>query len=74
MNKFERGREYERLDHQVSQHLFLGWSCLVMGIIWFFFSIWDFKTRLYGTIGLLLFSGASLSLGYSGRKELRQWK
>ena len=57
-----------------NSHLLLGWTCVVMAPIWFLFSVWDFKTRLCGLIGLSLFGIASLYLGYSEKKELKKIK
>ena len=69
---FETGREYERIDKNKFFHLFLGWGCVIMSPIWFFFSTWSFKMRFYGGIGILAFGLLALSLGYLEKKQLKE--
>ena len=70
--EFEKGMEYEVKRKNISFHLFMGWSCLVLSPIWFFFSFWDFRTRFLGGIVLLIFGLLSLWLGYSEIKEIKK--
>lgn len=71
---FEKGREYENLSHRVFFHLLLGYSCLVFGLAFLFFSVWDFKTRFYSWLGLWTFGIMSLLIGYSDKKKLKEYK
>jgi len=64
MNRFEEGIEYERKRREISFYLLLGWACVIMSPIWFFFSVWDLSTRLKGSIFLIVFGSLSLYLGY----------
>lgn len=65
MNKeFQKGVEYERKRREISFYLFLGWACIIMSPIWFFFSVWDFPTRLKGSIILMVIGILGLYLGY----------
>lgn len=70
----ELGRELERLESSKFRYLWMGWCCTIMGPFWFFLSVWDFKTRFYGMIGLLVFGILSLYLGYSEKRELKELK
>ena len=69
-NEFEKGREYERISHDLFFHKFLGWACLVMAPIWYFFSVWNFNTRINGWAVLTIFGCLALLLGYSESKKL----
>ena len=73
MRGFEKGREYERKRHDAFFHKFLGWTCLILAPIYYFFSIWDFSNRVYTWAGLTLFGCFTLLLYYSEIKELKQW-
>ena len=73
--EFEKGREYERINSQKSQHLFLGWGFIIMSPIWFFFSVWDFNVKFYGGIGLFVFGLLWLYVARSEKKQLGKiWK
>lgn len=72
--EFEKGREYERISYYISFHKYLGWACLVMAPIWYFFSVWDFNTKIYGWGALTIFGCLALWLGYSEAKELEKIK
>lgn len=73
--EFNKGREYEKLEHSMRFHLFFGYGCLIGGIIFLvpgvIFSNWS-GISIGGFISLL--GGLSLYLGYSEKKELKKLK
>ena len=67
--EFEKGRAYERLSHELSFHAFMGWGLIIMGPIFFFFSVWDLKTKIQGLAFSLLVGGTSIYMWLEERKE-----
>lgn len=74
MSEFNKGMLYERKMRDRSFHKFLGWACILFGSFWFFFSVWDFNTRAWGFVILLVVGVLSLYLSYQERKELKEIK
>ena len=68
-SEFEKGIEYESKRRNVSFHLFLGWSCVILSPVFLFLSTWGSKPKIGGAIGILVIGGVSLWLGYSERKD-----
>lgn len=72
--EFEKGMRYADLQRSLSFHKYLGWGMLVMAPIWFFFSVWEFNTRVNGWAAMTLFGSISLLLAYSEKRELKDIK
>lgn len=72
--EFKKGREYERKHTSMSLHFWMGGGCLTMAPVWFFFSVWDFDTKLKGWVSLTLFGAMSLLLAYSDKKEIKNYE
>lgn len=71
MDKFDKGREYERLESSKSLHLFMGWGLLIFGLILLVVGIWSPEERFSSIFLLILFGLASLYIGYSEKKQLK---
>ena len=72
MNDFERGQEYADLSRDKAFYLYTGYALLVGAPIWFFFSVWDFNKRFYGSIELLVLSLLFLLSGYDKKKQMKK--
>lgn len=71
-SEFEKGAEYERKRRDVFFHLSLGWICVILSPIWFYFLKVNFIQRLSMMFCLLFVGIIGLWVGYSKRKEIKK--
>lgn len=74
-NEFDKGREFERLKENMRWYLWLGYGSIIYLVIFVLAELSNHSiNNIYTIIALFLFGNANLYLGYSAKKELKEYE